>query len=189
MSKKQATGRWVALVLADYCSDGDSPLAPAQRVALAGTIRGLKLGAPGDLSFVPSEDGKGALLQNADGDIVGETASQPDVIASERTESIASLSESVVISRGMCWRFRGAIRSTCSLEVRFRDERLCGTDSTRVQNLIGVPVTYVLPKAHGMAYGHGYRFKARSGLSPSLSLGISDKQCASGFEVAAEGQW
>jgi hypothetical protein len=118
-----------------------------------------------------------------------ESFSSPNVLASERTESISSLDDNLVIARAMYWRFRSAYRSTCSLEIRFRDSRLCETDSARVQALVGEQVEYGPPIPGGVVHGHGYLFKPRSGSSSSLSLGLSDKRCANGFEISAEGEW
>lgn len=115
--------------------------------------------------------------------------SSPNVIASEQTESIAAVNRDIAISRARYWKFRSASRSTCSLEVRFRDPRLCNTDSSKVQRVVGAKVEFGPPIPGGTVYGHGYTFTPRSGSSSSLALGRSNEACASGFQLSAEGAW
>lgn len=113
----------------------------------------------------------------------------PNVIKSERTETISPVSGTPAFSRAMYWKFHSKERSSCSLEIRFSDRRLCDMDSERVQRILRSAVEYGPPVPGGTARGYGYAFKPNSGSDSGLAFGLSDRPCANGFEISAEGDW
>ncbi len=79
--------------------------------------------------------------------------------------------------------------SSCQIGISFFETRLCDTDSKKTQKIMGTNVEYG-PWAYNVPIrSHFYSYQTTSGLTSSIKVGSSDRNCASEFTLTTNGEW
>jgi len=115
--------------------------------------------------------------------------SNDKILANEVFRSIRSRDSNILLTESRYSRFRSREYSACSLEIVFVQDRLCDSDSLRVQKLLGVQVEFGAPITGADVRYFGYKFAPRTGVQAAVGLGRSNQRCASRFKLSANGDW